>query len=176
MWRRWRHRECRWKFIPLRYLRFAVSKNMKQRVYRYDSVWDGFTYSLVLGVIAFAIILNIVIPGWITFLCVIPVVLIVIIGITGCWYEICGDRLIVHDFVRVKSFPIDKIASIEPTKSWLSAPAPSLFHRIEIKFTSRDVLEDSMLMMPGNSLIISPAHIENFYRQLLDINPNIKIS
>lgn len=147
---------------------------MKQRIYRYDSIWDGFTYSLVIGIIVFVIVLNIVIPGWITLLCSLPIVLIVIIGITGCWYEICGDQLIVHDFVKVKSFPIDKIVSIAPTKSWLSAPAPSLFHRIEIKFTNKDVLKNS-LMMPGNCLIISPAHREDFYKQLLEINPNIKI-
>lgn len=149
---------------------------MKQRVYRYDSVWDGFTYSLAIGVIVSAIILNIVIPGWLTLLCLMPVVLIVIIGITGCWYEICGDQLIVHDFVKVKKFPIDKIASIAPTKSWVSAPAPSIFHRIEIKFTDTDFLKNSMLMTPGNRLIISPAQRENFYRQLLEINPDIKIS
>lgn len=77
---------------------------MKQRIYRYDSIWDGFTYSLVIGIIVFVIVLNIVIPGWITLLCSLPIVLIVIIGITGCWYEICGDQLIVHDFVKVKKF------------------------------------------------------------------------
>lgn len=149
---------------------------MRQQAYRYDSVWDGFTYSVVLGVLVFAIILNIVIPGWITLLCSLPIVLIVIVGITGCWYEICDDQLIVHDFVKVKSFPIDKIASIAPTKSWLSAPAPSLFHRIEIKFTDKDVLKNSMLMMPGNCLIISPARRESFYKQLLEVNPDIEIS
>lgn len=85
----------------------------------------------------------------------------------GTYYCIEGDKLIVYTMFFKQSYPIDKIAVIEPTKSVLSAPALSLVHRIAIRFTDRKVLKSAM------PLIISPVRQREFISQLKAINPRI---
>ena len=147
---------------------------MKTVSKRYSPKWDGFTYSLVIGVFLLTCGLIIAIPGWITLLCCLPIFFIVVLAMSSYWYEISGNELIVHDFMKVMSFPIDKITVISPTKSCLAAPAPSLFHRIEIKFSDRSILRRAMPMVAGNGLIISPSDRNGFIRHLQSINPRIE--
>lgn len=86
----------------------------------------------------------------------------------GIYYRIDGNELVVYTFFIPTDYPIDKIKSIKPTKSILSAPATSLTHRIAITFTDRKVLKSSM------PLVISPVSQEEFIAQLRNINPNIE--
>ena len=95
-------------------------------------------------------------------------VAVVLLAFTGIYYEISGDDLIVHSFRSTAIYPILEIREIAPTKSWLASPAPSLSHRIAIRFNRR--LHGSA--MP---LIISPARREEFLADLLRVNPDIII-
>ena len=84
-------------------------------------------------------------------------------------YAIRGNEFGVKLLLRWHWFPIDKIKSITPTKSILSAPALSI-HRIAIKFTDKKILKSSI------PLEISPNDKAVFISEILKINPDIKIS
>lgn len=86
----------------------------------------------------------------------------------GIYYRISVNELIVYTFFMPTSYPIDKIAEIKPTKSVLSSPATSLTHRLAITFTDRKILKSTI------PLIISPVRQEEFIRQLLAVNPDIR--
>lgn len=85
----------------------------------------------------------------------------------GTYFEIDGKNLIVYEFFRPTTFPIDKIESIRPIKTILACSATSLVNRLAIKFSDRKLLKSSM------PLIISPVMQKAFIDQLLEINPNI---
>ena len=96
------------------------------------------------------------------------VVSIEIFTFSSIKYQIKGDQLGVRSFYRWTWYQIDKIVSIKPTRSILSAPALS-FNRLAIKFSTRSILKSAM------PLEISPVDREQFIRTLLDINPNIEV-
>ena len=87
----------------------------------------------------------------------------------GTYYVIDSDQLVIYQFFKPTALPIDKIKSIKPTKSLLSAPATSLTHRLAITFKDRKVLKSSM------PLVISPVRQDEFIAQLLKINPLIEV-
>ena len=81
----------------------------------------------------------------------------------------CLNLLTLIGDVRGKtSLDDDKIKEIKPTKSVLSSPATSLSHRLAITFTDRKILKSYI------PLIISPVRQDEFIRQLLSVNPEIK--
>ncbi len=92
----------------------------------------------------------------------------VLLTLVGIYYRIDGDKLVVYTFFIPTFYPIDKIKDIKPTKSVLSSPATSLTHRLAITFSDRKILKSSI------PLIISPVRQEEFIRQLLSINPEIR--
>ena len=104
---------------------------------------------------------------WLVTLCL-AMLAFVLLTFQGIYYRIDGDKLIVYSFFIPTAYPIDKIKEIKPTKSVLSAPATSLFHRLAITFTDRQILKSSI------PLIISPVRQEEFIRNLISINPEIR--
>lgn len=136
---------------------------------RYNSQWDGSTTVLV-GLIAAVCLWPILIDDWILAVTIcVPVLTIVIGGLLGTYYKVTDDQLVVYSAFIPTVYPINKIKSIKPTKSILSAPAISLIHRIAITFTDRKVLKSFM------PLIISPVRQDEFIAQLLSINPDIQL-
>lgn len=136
----------------------------------YKSRWDKSTWFII---------------GLVTACCLVPIVLdddgiipviisavmlaFVIIVFSSVYYRIDGNNLVVYQFFIPAAYPIDMITEIKATKSYLSAPATSLTHRIAIRFSDRRVLKSSM------PLIISPASLTQFVEQLLSINPDINV-
>lgn len=86
----------------------------------------------------------------------------------GTYYRINGNNLVIYQFFKPTEFPIDKIESVMPCRSMLSAPATSVVNRLAIKFSDRKVLKSSMPMY------ISPERQKEFIAQLLTVNPSIK--
>ncbi len=75
-----------------------------------------------------------------------------------------GGRLIIKcGFTQRNTVDISKITSIRSTQSWLSAPALSVRHRIEVKYG------------PRQSIIISPRNRQDLIENLLRINPHIEV-
>lgn len=91
-----------------------------------------------------------------------------VVLITGCWYEIDGDQLVVYQFFRPNRFPIDKIAEVKKTTGILATAGMSC-RRVSIKFADRSVLKSSM------PLEISPKNRDGFIAELKEINPDIKV-
>lgn len=135
---------------------------------KYNSMWDGSTW-LMLGLVAACCLVPCFIDHslWLVTLCL-AMLAFVLLTFQGIYYRIDGDKLIVYSFFIPTAYPIDKIKEIKPTKSVLSAPATSLSHRLAITFTDRQILKSSI------PLIISPVRQEEFIRQLLSVNPQIK--
>lgn len=135
---------------------------------RYNSRWDGSTW-FILGLVAACCIVPCFLDDgiWPTIICLIMLVFVLLTFI-GIYYRIDGNKLVVYSFFVPTAYPIDKIKEIKPTKSVLSSPATSLTHRLAITFTDRKVLKSFI------PLIISPVRQEEFIRQLLAINPEIR--
>lgn len=140
----------------------------KYRGTRYNSQWDGSTW-FMLGLVAVCCVVPCFLDDgiWptIIYLVMLAFVLVTLLSI---YYRIDGDKLMVYSFFIPAIYPIDKIKEIKPTKSVLSSPATSLTHRLAITFTDRKILKSSI------PLIISPVRQEEFIRQLLSVNPEIK--
>ncbi|MDE6311661.1 MAG: PH domain-containing protein [Muribaculaceae bacterium] len=91
------------------------------------------------------------------------------IGIFGCWYEIRGNQLIVYQFFKPHTFPIDKIKEVKKTIGYLATAGMSS-RRVSIKFVDRSVMKSSM------PLEISPADRDGFISALKHINPEIIVA
>lgn len=74
-----------------------------------------------------------------------------------------GELIIKCGFTQHNTIDISKITSIRSTRSWLSAPALSVKHRIEVKYGRRQ------------SIIISPRNRQDLIENLLRINPHIEV-
>lgn len=135
---------------------------------RYCSMWDSSTW-FILGLIAVCCVVPSFLDDgvWPTIICIVMLA-IVLVTFLSIYYRIDGDKLVVYTFFIPTAYPIDMIKEIKPTKSVLSSPATSLTHRLAITFTDQKILKSSI------PLIISPVRQEEFIRQLLSINPEIK--
>lgn len=135
---------------------------------RYNSIWDESTW-FILGLIAACCIVPCFLDDgiWPTIICLVMLAF-VLVTFLSIYYRIDGDKLVVYTFFIPTAYPIDKIKDIKPTKSVLSSPATSLTHRLAITFTDRKILKST------TPLIISPVRQEEFIRQLLAINSEIK--
>ena len=91
------------------------------------------------------------------------------IGVFGCWYEIQDRQLIVYQFFRPHTFPINKIKEVKKTIGYLATAGMSS-RRVSIKFVDRSVMKSSM------PLEISPADRDGFIKALKLINPGIIVS
>ncbi|UWX54958.1 PH domain-containing protein [Maribacter litopenaei] len=77
-------------------------------------------------------------------------------------YVIDADKLYVKSgFIYRKHLNISRITSVKKTKSLFSAPAASL-DRIQLTYDKFGIL------------VLSPKDKENFVKNLVEINPNIK--
>lgn len=140
---------------------------------RYNSLWDWSTW-LIMAFSVGACIWPLFLDDdrtWRIVLIILTCVFIafLLVLFKGIYYRIDGNNLVVYQFFVPNVFPIDKIESVKPVRSMLSAPAASIIHRIAIKFSDRKVLKSSM------PLIISPVRQEEFIARLLSVNPDIKI-
>jgi len=106
--------------------------------------------------------------GWIVSLPIGGVIILLIVLIFGCWYEIDNDNLIIYQFFMPHRFPISKIREVKKTKGYLATAGMSS-KRVSIKFKDRSVLKSSM------PLEISPRDRDGFMARLKEINPNIEI-
>lgn len=135
---------------------------------RYNSMWDGSTW-FILGLVAVCCVVPCFMDDgiWPTIICLVMLAF-VLVTLLSIYYRIDGDKLVVYSFFIPTTYPIDKIREIMPTKSVLSSSATSLTHRLAITFTDRKILKSSI------PLIISPVRQEEFIRELLSVNPEIK--
>lgn len=132
---------------------------------RYNSKLDGSTW-FILGLVAVCCAVPYFLDDgiWPMIICLVMLAF-VLVTFLSIYYRIDGDTLVVYSFFIPTAYPIDKIKT---TKSVLSSPATSLSHRLAITFTDRKILKSSI------PLIISPVRQEEFIRQLLSVNPQIK--
>ena len=135
---------------------------------RYKSLWDSSTW-LIIGLVAVCCLVPCFLDDgiWPTIICLVMLAF-VLVTFLGIYYRIDGNELVIYTFFIPTSYPIDKIKSINASKSILSAPATSLSHRLAISFTDRKVLKSYM------PLVISPVRQEEFIDQLRSINPDIE--
>ncbi len=135
---------------------------------KYNSQWDASTWTIIALVVACCLV-NLFLDEGIAPLIVCLVMLVFVVTcFLSISYRIDGNNLVVYQFFIPKTYPIDKIKEIKPTKMWLSAPATSIKHRLAIEFTDRSILKSTI------PLIISPVRQEEFIQQLLSVNPEIK--
>ncbi len=141
-----------------------------EKIIKFASVWDASTWFIVAvtGICCSIAFFGEDTSVWSMVICAVMFVF-VLVTLLGISYGIKGDKLLVYTFFIPREYPIEKIASIEPTKSVLSSPATSLSARLAIKFTDRGILRS---VMP---LIISPVRPDEFIRALLAVNPNIQV-
>lgn len=131
----------------------------------YKSRIDWWVWCVILSVVLTCVFVSID-TTWIVSVPICGFMIICILLIVGCWYEIKDGQLIVFQFFRPNPFPIDKISEVRKTKGILATAGMSI-HRVSIKFTDRSVLKSSM------PLEISPRDRDGFIAQLKEINPEI---
>lgn len=140
----------------------------RHRGTRYNSQWDGSTWFILGMVMVCCVVPCFMDDGiWPTIICLVMLAF-VLETFLSIYYRVDGDKLVVYTFFIPTAYPIDKIKEIKSTKSALSSPATSLTRRLAITFTDRKILKSSI------PLIISPVRQEEFIRQLLSVNPEIK--
>lgn len=135
----------------------------------YKSKWDASTWAVLLLVAICCIWPIFLDNGWLPVIITCVVLTLVVLILKSIYYRIDGNQLVIYQFFVPTALPIDKIGKIKKTKSLLSSPATSLSDRISISFTDRSVLKSAMPM------IISPEHRDEFIKQLLAVNPDIKV-
>ncbi len=106
--------------------------------------------------------------GWVVSLPSGGVVILLLVLIFGCWYEIDGNNLVVYQFFMPHKFPISKIKEVKKTIGYLATAGMSS-KRVSIKFTDRSVLKSYM------PLEISPKDRDKFIAKLKELNPNIVV-
>lgn len=120
---------------------------------------------LFVAVVTVAVALD---STWLVTLSIGGTMLLGVVLVAGCWYEIDGDQLVVYQFFSPNRFPIDKIAEVKKTTGILATAGMSC-RRVSIKFADRSVLKSSM------PLEISPKNRDGFIAKLKEINPDIKV-
>ena len=104
---------------------------------------------------------------YIVLIIALPLFGIVGLSISGISYVIKDDELGVHNKVKWMWYPIENINEVRKVKSILAAPAMS-FTRVAIKF-KRGTTKTAV------PLEISPKDRDKFIKDLLKINPDIKV-
>lgn len=137
---------------------------------RYGSLWDGSTWLIVAIVAACCVIHLLIDRGVVAVVISVVMLSLFVVALRSIYYRIDGDKLVVYQFFIPTVYPIDKIKEVKPTKSMLSAPATSLSGRLAVTFTDKKILKSTI------PLIISPEHRQEFIRQLLSVNPDIRHS
>lgn len=137
---------------------------------RYNSRWDAFTWSIVIGTLLLCAWPLMCDDGIVPAIICLVSFIFILVTFLSVYYKIDGDQLVIYQFFIPTAFPIGKIAEITPTKSILSSPAASLKHRIAITFVDRSVLKSR------DPLIISPVRLKEFVAQLRAVNHHIKFT
>lgn len=154
--------DCRSKW---RVVFIGKKEEMKATIYK--SRIDWWVWCVILFVVLTSVFVAID-TTWLVSLPVCGFMLVCILLIVGCWYEIKDNQLIIYQFFRPNPFPIEKIAEVRKTKGILATAGMSI-HRVSIKFSDRSVLKSSM------PLEISPKDRDGFIAKLKEINPSIVI-
>ena len=149
---------CEWCIVL-----YGRKKKMKATIYK--SRIDWWVWCVILVIVLTCVFVAID-TTWLVSLPICGFMLVCLLLIVGCWYEIRGDQLIIYQFFRPNPFPIEKIAEVKKTKGILATAGMSI-HRVSIKFSDRSVLKSSM------PLEISPKDRDGFIAQLKEINPSI---
>lgn len=134
-------------------------------IYKSKIDWWVWLVLLFVAVVTVAVALD---STWLVTLSIGGTMLLGVVLIAGCWYEIDGDQLVVYQFFSPNRFPIDKIAEVKKTTG-IMATAGMSCRRVSIKFADRSVLKSSM------PLEISPKNRDGFIAKLKEINPDIKV-
>lgn len=134
-------------------------------IYKSRIDWWVWLVLLFVAVVTVAVALD---STWLVTLSIGGTMLLGVVLIAGCWYEIDGDQLVVYQFFSPNRFPIDKIAEVKKTTGILATAGMSC-RRVSIKFADRSVLKSSM------PLEISPKNRDGFIAKLKEINPDIKV-
>ena len=134
-------------------------------IYKSKIDWWVWLVLLFVAVVTVAVALD---STWLVTLSIGGTMLLGVVLIAGCWYEIDGDQLVVYQFFSPNRFPIDKIADVKKTTGILATAGMSC-RRVSIKFADRSVLKSSM------PLEISPKNRDGFIAKLKEINPDIKL-
>lgn len=134
-------------------------------IYKSKIDWWLWLVLLFVAVVTVAVALD---STWLVTLSIGGTMLLGVVLIAGCWYEIDGDQLVVYQFFSPNRFPIDKIAEVKKTTGILATAGMSC-RRVSIKFADRSVLKSSM------PLEISPKNRDGFIAKLKEINPDIKV-
>lgn len=134
-------------------------------IYKSKIDWWVWLVLLFVAVVTVAVALD---STWLVTLSIVGTMLLGVVLIAGCWYEIDGDQLVVYQFFSPNRFPIDKIAEVKKTTG-IMATAGMSCRRVSIKFADRSVLKSSM------PLEISPKNRDGFIAKLKEINPDIKV-
>lgn len=124
----------------------------------------GWELLIFLFIPAFVLVRSAILePTIVTILIAIFFVSLVAISMFGIKYKIINETLEITNTVFWKTrINILEITKIEKTWNAISAPAPSLFGRVEIYYK-------------GNSIVISPNNFEEFSNEILKINPKVVI-
>lgn len=93
-------------------------------------------------------------------------IILFIILIRGCWYEIDNNELIVYQFFRPLRIPISKIREVRKSSGYLATAGMS-HKRVSIYFVDRSVNKS---LAP---IEISPKDRDAFISLLKEINPSI---
>lgn len=134
----------------------------------YKSKIDWWLWLVLLLIVSVSVAMALDSTWWVT-LPIGGVMLLCVLLIFGCWYEIEGEQLVVYQFFRPNRFPIEKIKEVKRTTGYLATAGMSC-RRVSIKFTDRSVMKSSM------PLEISPKERDRFIAQLKEINPNITVN
>lgn len=134
-------------------------------IYKSKIDWWVWLVLLFVAVVTVAVALD---STWLVTLSIGGTMLLGVVLMAGCWYEIDGDQLVVYQFFSPNCFPIDKIAEVKKTTGILATAGMSC-RRVSIKFADRSVLKSSM------PLEISPKNRDGFIAKLKEINPDIKV-
>lgn len=138
---------------------------MAKQIYKSRIDWWCWLTLIIMVGVAIAVALD---STWWVALPVCGMMIVCILLMVGCWYEIDGDQLVVYQFFRPNNFPINKISEVKKTIGYLATAGMSS-RRVSIRFSDRSVLKSSM------PLEISPRHRDKFISMLREINPDIKI-
>lgn len=141
----------------------------------YKSKIDWWFWILLLIVSGLSCMLGYILEGhWIpditTFILLLIIIMLFFYILSSVKYAIRGKEFGIRGLTfKWEWFPIEKIETIQSTRSILASSALS-FQRIAIKFSDKNILKSSM------PLEIAPKDSKKFINDLIIVNPGIKKS